>query len=138
MKSAKALLWDRLTSDLGEWDFYTESETPRAKEHEKIYAEMCEKFSDMLTDVQKEAFYHLRDIGYSVECGWQEAGIAIGVCIAKELYGLVASPMQAFQAASESWLPARESERINIAEINKAFEVYVDENGERGKDGVVA
>ena len=121
MKTRQAELWERLTSELGDYDFYNDCETPRAIEIEDIFDKMCKKFSNTLTPEQQDAFRALMDIDMSVHNNRQDTGITLGLHMAYEMQKLLSRPSEARRMAETFYPSNATAERYSIQTLNDYF-----------------
>lgn len=103
-KKSQSEFWNRLTDNLDQnCVFYEGCETPKMKELEEIYENLCEKFDATLNPAQQKAFYHLSSMEFSMRAQSQEAGIAIGINIGRELQIFITNPVNALAQASKDY-----------------------------------
>ena len=120
-KTVQATLWEKITSNIGDYGIYEKCETQRAIELEKLYDEQCDRFAAILDGEYKDAFACIRDLALSAKYEQQEIGVAMGLCIAKELRDLIERPNVALQEDSKSLSPVEEAEKTNIEDFESAI-----------------
>ena len=121
MKTTQTELWLRATSECSDLGVEDKCKTPRHEELEKLYYELCGQFSDVLVGHWKDIFRHIQDIMEDVGFCRQEQGVAMGLCIAKEMRDFIENPDAAYRAASENYAPIKKMEGRNISGIEAAL-----------------
>jgi len=119
-KAVQATLWRKVTSDIGDYGIYEKCETQRAIDLEKLYDEQCDRFTAILDGEYRDAFACIRDLALSAKYEQQEIGVAMGLCLAKELREFIGCPDVALQEDSKSLTPVKEAEKYNIKDFEGA------------------
>jgi hypothetical protein len=124
MKSQQAEIWNRLLANLEQYDdgLYESCRGPGLAEIEKFYDKMCEDFGATLSKDQQEIFYRLVDLTTMLNSEYQEAGIALGFSLARELRELLAYPEEALLQASVTYTPTTQL----LGGDMKALESYLE------------
>ena len=128
MKNQQAKIWNRLLANLEQYDdgLYESCRGPRLAETEKFYDKMCEDFGATLSEDQQGIFYRLVDLVSLLNSEHEEAGIALGFSLARELRKLLAYPEEALLQASATYTPTTQLLKDDM----EALENYLEKRKE--------